>query len=211
MSELNSALDRFFAKCYTRDENSGGRNDIMKAGRILSLVCAAAVLVCMLACLAGCTSSQVSYDTVVCSYSWSLAYGAISDMFTRTYTVYADNRIVVSAHFSENMFGEEHEYYDEAVYEITEAEKQAVIKAVRSSPAAVMSDISTDSLDGSYNGITLYNAAGEPVHYCGGLNPDAKWMDKITSAIMAPLEDEEITLFDSFERMVEEKWEQGSR
>lgn len=144
--------------------------------------------------LTGCGSSvsepedeNIAYSPIVCSYSNMPSYGTVIDFITTNIVVYDNNTVeVYCGDFSDTTVGEEGielDYIYGETFEITQEEKENIIEAIKRNRIAKLSDCDSQSDDGSYSYIYLYDENGERIHSCGGLNPEKKRFQDMKSAI----------------------------
>lgn len=156
------------------------------------------ILLCLFGFISGCNSVEdleqelgVSYSEIVCEYYGGPNYGMIEEMFPTHITVYGDNTVTVwTGPFTES--GLEMEVIYSETYEITEEQKQALIHAIREKKIIKLGDIGyPDSCDGGDYYIRLFDANGEKVYSCGGMNPDNERFDEVRDMILDLVSKEE--------------------
>ena len=130
--------------------------------------------------------SDVLYSPVVCQYSCKPVYGRTIDFFTINIKVKDDNTVeVYCSDFKDTVDGEQItvDYIYGETFEITEKQKQEIIDVVKKNKINILGDCSTNSHDGSYEYIKLFDKDGECVYSCGGLNPSNNRFVKTSEAI----------------------------
>lgn len=130
--------------------------------------------------------SKISYSPVVCEYSSSPAYGRTIDFFSTNIKVMDNNTVeVYCGDFKDTVDGEEItvDYIYGETFEITEKQKQKIVDLIKENRINLLGDCSTNSCDGSYRYIKLFDEEGECVHSCGGLNPSKNRFVKTENAI----------------------------
>lgn len=139
--------------------------------------------------LTGCAADDngVSYAPVVCEYTSTPTCWTVVDSISINIKIYDNNTAEVYCGDFYDRLGYDEEISIEYIYgetfEITEEQKQSVVKALRKNKIAQLSDCGDkDSCDGSTAYIILFDENGEEVHYCGGLNP---YGEKYSAAVGA--------------------------
>ena len=111
---------------------------------------------------------------IICEYTSAPAYGRNIDFFDMHIRILADNKVeVYFDNFDAMVDGKKitlDKFYTET-YEITEEQKQGIIDAIEENDIKTLGDCGTDSCDGSYMNIYLYDENGQISYSCGGLNP----------------------------------------
>ena len=129
---------------------------------------------------------------IICEYTSSPAYGHELEFFDFCIRVMDDNKVeVYCTNFEDRIDGEEikvENFYSET-YEITEEQKQEIIDILEENDIKSLGDCSTDSCDGSYLHIYLFDENGEISYSCGGLNPSTKRFENTRQAIFELLPD----------------------
>ena len=144
--------------------------------------------------LTGCGSSgtkpdggDISYSPIVCSYSNTPSYGTAIDFISTNIVIYDNNTVeIYCGDFADGGKGEDRievDYIYGETFEITQEQKENIIKAIEKNRIAKLSDCSSASDDGSYSYIYLYDEDGERIHSCGGLNPEKKRFQNVEFAI----------------------------
>ena len=166
----------------------GGLN--MKIKKLISL------LIVLVLCV-GCSKDkgnnasnepQTEYikSPIICQYTCSPNYGHTLEFFDFCIRVMDDNKVeVFCTNFRDIVDGEKIEvdnFYSET-YEITEEKKQEIIDILEENDIKSLDDCSTDSCDGSYEDIYLFDENGEISYSCGGLNPTNKRFVNTSEAI----------------------------
>ena len=141
--------------------------------------------------LMGCgAKSEVSYAPIVCEYSDYPTCWTSIDCISTNIRIYDNNTVeVYCGDFDDRLSPTETismDYIYGETFEITEEQKQSVIEALKKNKIEKLSDCSDkDSCDGRYSYIYLFDANGEKVHQCGGLNPHSENWGAAYTAIRA--------------------------
>lgn len=145
--------------------------------RWLRTIIFAVSILCMLLA-SGCSAKSmekakgVSYDNIVCQYSYRRSEYCYKD-FSTNITVYADNTLKVCTVPYDTEYTDP-EIFDSETYTITEKQKQELIDLIRSKKIIKMDELTpayiTDAAS-EHRYIRLYDENGNQVHECGGKNP----------------------------------------
>lgn len=163
--------------------------------------CAILLLIIVSTILAGCSSDDekvnddnkgnVSYETVACEYTSQPTCWTAIDCISTNIKIYADNTVeVYCGDFYDRIATGEItvDYIYGETFEITEEQKQSVIDAVKKNKIEKIGKCGDEeSCDGSYSFINLFDANGEVVHICGGLNPSNPKFTNAKNAIFSVL------------------------
>lgn len=162
----------------------------MKMKRLISL------LVVLILCV-GCSKDkgnnasnepQTEYinSPIICQYTSTPSYGHTLEVFDFCIKVMDDNKVeVFCTNFRDIVDGEKikaDNFYSET-YEITEDQKKAIKDILEENDIKTLGDCGTDSCDGSYLHIYLYDENGKISYSCGGLNPSTKRFKNTSEAI----------------------------
>ena len=138
------------------------------------------------------TESESKNPPIICQYTSAPSYGYKMEMFDFCIRVLNDNKVEVFCTNFEDYAGGKvikvDNFYSK-IYEITEEQKQGIIDIIEKGDIKKLGDCSTDSCDGSYMSIYLFDENCEITHSCGGLNPDEEAFFELRDAIYGLLPD----------------------
>lgn len=130
--------------------------------------------------------------SIVCEYTSIPTGGFITERITLNIRVLSNNTVeVYCTDFSTEINGEEVtiDYIYGETFEITNKQRKELISIIRENRIASLGDCSSDSYDGSYLYIKLFDKDGEVIHSCGGLNPMEMEFHETREAIFELLPD----------------------
>lgn len=152
------------------------------------------VLIAVTTLLTGCSDNNKielteNYNEIV-EYETQPSYGTTEDFYILHFRVNNNNTIEIYGTFDEFVFnGEEDvrvtlDYIEGIVMNISEEEKLHMVDTLSKNRfMSLDKDLSTDSLDGSYRFLTVYDEQGNVLRCVGGLNPDNKKFSNIVNSI----------------------------
>ena len=168
-------MDMISTVCRNKDKGETVMKSVLKKRLIFAL---AAVM--LFSAFAGCSAENgekkagVSFEKIVCRYEIYPSFSA--DNRPTAYTLYADNTVISERkEYAEDRIGFNDYWTTERTFSVTEAEKQAVIDAVRKNRLWSVGKCSNTNVTDSANiYIILFDENGEAVSTNGGYHPTNK-------------------------------------